>query len=87
MDRAILVAVAIVSSIGSSAMSARAETPDEWIALGARRLRRLTPPLKKRALARALAIVIGISGLFLTGVIAGIAVYPMRTALGDRDTG
>ena len=41
----------------------------------------------RQALARALAIVIGISGLFLTGVIAGIAVYAMRTALGDRDTG
>ena len=41
----------------------------------------------RQALARALAIVIGISGLFLTGVIAGIAVYAMRVALGDRETG
>ena len=41
----------------------------------------------RQALARALAIGIGISGLFLTGVIAGIAVYAMRTALTDRDTG
>jgi hypothetical protein len=41
----------------------------------------------RQVLARALAIVIGISGLFLTGVIAGIAVYAMRVALGDRETG
>src|SRR6516165_7250494 len=34
----------------------------------------------------ALAIGIGVSGLFLTGLIAGIAVYAMRRALGDRDT-
>jgi hypothetical protein len=38
-------------------------------------------------LARALAIGIGVSGLFLTGLIAGIAVYAMRTALTDGDTG
>jgi voltage-gated potassium channel len=41
----------------------------------------------RQALARALAIGIGISGLLLTGLIAGIAVYAMRTALTDRDTG
>jgi hypothetical protein len=41
----------------------------------------------RQALARAFAIGIGISGLFLTGLIAGITVYAMRTALGDRDTG
>jgi hypothetical protein len=41
----------------------------------------------QQALARALAIGIGVSGLFLTGLIAGIAVYAMRTALTDRDTG
>ncbi|MET0536502.1 MAG: potassium channel family protein [Xanthobacteraceae bacterium] len=41
----------------------------------------------RQALARALAIGIGVSGLFLTGLIAGIAVYAMRTALGDRDAG
>jgi hypothetical protein len=40
-----------------------------------------------QALARVLAIGIGVSGLFLTGLIAGIAVYAMRTALPDRDTG
>jgi hypothetical protein len=39
----------------------------------------------RKALARALAIGIGISGLFLTGLIAGIAVYAMRISLGDRD--
>ena|SRR5437899_9866534 len=39
------------------------------------------------ALARVLAIGIGVSGLFLTGLIAGIAVYAMRTALTDHDTG
>jgi hypothetical protein len=40
----------------------------------------------RQALARALAIGIGISGLFLTGLIAGIAVYAMRAALVDRRT-
>jgi len=40
----------------------------------------------RQGLARALAIGIGVSGLFLTGLIAGIAVYAMRTALSDRDT-
>jgi voltage-gated potassium channel len=40
----------------------------------------------RQALARALAIGIGLSGLFLTGLIAGIAVYAMRTALTDDDT-
>jgi len=38
----------------------------------------------RQALGRALAIGIGISGLFLTGLIAGIAVYAMRVALTDR---
>jgi hypothetical protein len=41
----------------------------------------------RQALARVLAIGIGISGLFLTGLIAGIAVYAMRTALTDGDAG
>jgi hypothetical protein len=41
----------------------------------------------RQALARVLAIGIGVSGLFLTGLIAGIAVYAMRAALTDRDTG
>jgi len=41
----------------------------------------------RQALARALAIGIGVSGLFLTGVIAAIAVHAMRTALTDDDTG
>jgi ion channel len=40
----------------------------------------------RQALARALAIGIGVSGLFLTGVIAAIAVHAMRTALTDSDT-
>jgi hypothetical protein len=40
----------------------------------------------RQVLARALAIGIGMSGLFLTGLIAGIAVYAMRTALVDRRT-
>ena len=40
----------------------------------------------RQALARALAIGIGILGLFLTGVIAAIAVQAMRTALADSDT-
>jgi hypothetical protein len=40
----------------------------------------------RQALARVLAIGIGVSGLFLTGLIAGIAVYALRTALSDRDT-
>jgi hypothetical protein len=41
----------------------------------------------RQALARALAIGIGLSGLFLTGLIAGIAVYAIRTALTNDDTG
>ena len=41
----------------------------------------------RQALARALAIGIGICGFFLTGLIAGIAVHAMQTALTDRDTG
>ena len=39
----------------------------------------------RQALARALAIGIGICGLFLTGLIAGIAVYALRAALTDTD--
>jgi len=42
--------------------------------------------IPRQALARALAIVIGVSGFFVTGLIAAIAVYAMRTALDDRDT-
>jgi hypothetical protein len=41
----------------------------------------------RQALARALAIVIGISGLFLTGVIAGIAVYAMHMGIDHRGDG
>jgi voltage-gated potassium channel len=41
----------------------------------------------RQAFARALAIGIGVSGLFLRGVIAGIAVYAVRTTIDDRDTG
>jgi Ion channel len=41
----------------------------------------------RQALGRALAVGVGISGLFLTGLIAGISVYAMRTALTDCDTG
>ena len=37
-----------------------------------------------QALGRALAIGIGVSGIFLTGLIAGIAVYAMGTALNLR---
>src|SRR5215813_2811732 len=37
----------------------------------------------RQALARALAIGVGVSGLFLTAVIAAIAVHAMRTALTD----
>ena len=40
----------------------------------------------RQALARALAIGIGVSGLVLTGVIAAIAVHALRTALTDSDT-
>ncbi len=40
----------------------------------------------RQALARALAIGIGVSGLFLTGLIAGIAVYAMRAALTGHRT-
>jgi hypothetical protein len=41
----------------------------------------------RQALARALAVAIGVSGLFLTGVIAGIAVYAMNVAIGHRGSG
>jgi Ion channel len=37
------------------------------------------------AFARVLAVLIGISGLFLTGVIAGIAVYATHAAIDHRD--
>ena len=40
----------------------------------------------RQGLARALAIVIGICGLFLSGVIAGIAVYAMHAAIDHRDS-
>jgi hypothetical protein len=39
----------------------------------------------RQGLTRALAIGVGVSGLFLTGLIAGIAVYAMRAALSDHD--
>jgi ion channel len=39
----------------------------------------------RQVLARVLAIGIGVSGLFLTGVVAAIAVHAMRTALTDSD--
>jgi len=41
----------------------------------------------RQALARALAIGVGVFGLFLTGVIAAAAVHAMRTALADSDNG
>jgi hypothetical protein len=41
----------------------------------------------RQAGARALTIGIGLSGLFLTGLIAGIAVYAMRIAINDHDGG
>jgi hypothetical protein len=40
----------------------------------------------RQALARVLAIGIGVSGLFLTGLIAGVAVYAMRAALSESPT-
>jgi len=40
----------------------------------------------RQAIARVLAIGIGICGLILTGVIAAIAVHAMRAALTDSDT-
>src|SRR5260370_34057064 len=40
----------------------------------------------RQALARVLATGIGVSGLFLTGLIAGIAVYAMRAALSESHT-
>jgi Ion channel len=40
----------------------------------------------RQALSRVLAIGVGLAGLFLTGLIAGIAVYGMRTAVIDGDT-
>ena len=41
----------------------------------------------RQPVARALTIGIGLSGLFLTGLIAGIAVYAMRTAINGHDDG
>jgi hypothetical protein len=41
----------------------------------------------RQALARALAIGVGFLGVFLTGLIAGIAVYALRTALIEGDRG
>ena len=41
----------------------------------------------RQALARALAIGLGVSGVFLAGVIAAVAVHAMRTALTDADNG
>jgi hypothetical protein len=41
----------------------------------------------RAALARLLAVLIGISGLFLTGVIAGVAVYATHAAIDHRDSG
>ena len=41
----------------------------------------------RQAVARALTIGIGLSGLFLTGLIAGIAVYATRIAINDHDDG
>ena len=41
----------------------------------------------RQALGRALAVGIGICGLFLTGLIAGIAVYALRTALAEHEKG
>jgi hypothetical protein len=38
-------------------------------------------------LARVLAIGIGFFGLFVTGVVAAIAVHAMLSALGDRGSG
>jgi Ion channel len=39
----------------------------------------------RQAVGRALTIGIGLSGFFLTGLIAGIAVYAMRIAINDHD--
>jgi voltage-gated potassium channel len=41
----------------------------------------------RQALSRALTVGVGLSGLFLTGLIAGIAVYALRIALIEGDRG
>jgi len=41
----------------------------------------------RQALSRVLAIGVGLSGVFLTGLIAGIAVYALREALIDDNRG
>jgi hypothetical protein len=41
----------------------------------------------RQAVGRALTIGIGLSGFFLTGLIAGIAVYAMRIAINGHDDG
>jgi hypothetical protein len=47
---------------------------------------RLQARVPRQGFARALAVAIGVSALFLTGVIAGIAVYAMRKAIDERET-
>src|SRR5262245_30472592 len=39
----------------------------------------------RQVLTRALAVVIGFTGILLTGLVAALAVYAMRVALNDRD--
>jgi hypothetical protein len=41
----------------------------------------------RQAVARTLTIGIGLAGLFLTGLIAGIAVFAMRIAISGHDDG
>ena len=43
--------------------------------------------IPRQALTRALAIGIGFFGLFVTGVVAAIAVHAMRSALAGRESG
>jgi hypothetical protein len=66
----------------------------DWLCRGLACRRRVTgltigygDIVPRQALARALAIGIGISGLFLTGLMTGIAVYALQKALIGRDTG
>jgi hypothetical protein len=51
------------------------------------RVVRSSLPASENLHKRALTIGIGLSGLFLTGLIAGIAVYAMRIAINDHDGG
>ena len=54
---------------------------------GTGKMAEFCPSLPRQTLTRALAIGIGFFGLFVTALIAAIAVYAMRSALADDGSG